>query len=96
MNNKEFIAKLSNQMGFTQEESQKCVKTLLEEMGKSFELGKPIQISGFGSFDIKKRMERIIVNPATGVRMLVPPKLVLSFKPTNTIKAHIKKGGVAE
>lgn len=41
-------------------------------------------------------MERIIVNPATGVRMLVPPKLVLSFKPTNTIKAHIKKGGVAE
>lgn len=54
MNNKEFIAKLSNQMGFTQEESQKCVKTLLDEMGKSFELGKPIQISGFGSFDIKK------------------------------------------
>ncbi len=92
MNNKEFIAKLSSQTGFTQEESQKMVKTLLDEMGKSFEKGEPVQILGFGTFDVKKRMERIMVNPATGLRMLVPPKLVLYFKPTSTIKTDIKKG----
>lgn len=92
MNNKEFIAKLSSKAGFTQEESQKMVKTMLEAMGTSFEQGEPIQVIGFGTFDVKKRMERVIVNPTTGLRMLVPPKLVLSFKPTNTIKTHIKKG----
>lgn len=92
MNNKEFITKLASQTGFTQEESQKMVTSVLEEIGKSFEVGDPVQITGFGTFDIKKRMERVMVNPATGLRMLVPPKLVLNFKPTNTIKTHIKKG----
>ena len=86
MNNKEFITKLASQTGFTQEESQKMVTSVLKEIGKSFEVG------GFGTFDIKKRMERVMVNPATGLRMLVPPKLVLNFKPTSTIKTHIKKG----
>lgn len=92
MNNKEFITKLASQTGFTQEESQKMVTSVLKEIGKSFEVGDSVQITGFGTFDIKKRMERVMVNPATGLRMLVPPKLVLNFKPTSTIKTHIKKG----
>ena len=37
-------------------------------------------------------MERVITNPATGQRMLVPPKLVLGFKPISSLKDKIKKG----
>ena len=42
---------------------------------------------------MKKRMERIVVNPSTGMRMLVPPKLVLGFKPNASIKEKLKNGG---
>lgn len=35
-------------------------------------------------------MERIVVNPATKKRMLVPPKLVLGFKPVQSIKEQLK------
>ena len=48
---------------------------------------------GFGTFEVKKRLERVMVNPSTGLRMLVPPKLVLNFKPAATIKGHVRKGG---
>jgi DNA-binding protein HU-beta/integration host factor subunit alpha len=37
-------------------------------------------------------MERVIVNPGTGQRMLVPPKLVLNFKPNQTWKDKLKGG----
>ena len=47
---------------------------------------------GFSTADTQ-RLERIMVNPSTGQRMLVPPKLVLGFKPSTTWKDKLKKGG---
>lgn len=38
-------------------------------------------------------MERIVVNPSTGQKMMVPPKLVLVFKPLAEVKQRLKKGG---
>ena len=88
MNNKEFIAELSQRSGYTQADTQKLVKTLIDSMADEFQNGDGVQISGFGSFEVKKRME--------GKRQLVPPKLVLNFKPVASLKAQIKKGGSDE
>ena len=38
MNNKEFIAALAARTGYTQDESQKMVKIVIDMMGKSFEI----------------------------------------------------------
>lgn len=93
MNNKEFIAELALRSGYTQADAQKLVNTLIEVMGDSFEAGENVSLTGFGTFEVKKRMERIVVNPSTGSRMLVPPKLVLGFKPNASIKEKLKNGG---
>ena len=52
--------------------------------------GNVIAVQGFGSFEVKKKAERISINPASKQRMLVPPKLVLSYKPSNTLKDKFK------
>ncbi|MBQ9637467.1 MAG: HU family DNA-binding protein [Prevotella sp.] len=95
MNNKEFIIELARKTGYTQEDTRKLVRTFVDELGKNFENSEAVMIPGFGTFDIKKRMERTMVNPATGKRMLVPPKLVLNFKPVASIKEKLKNGGTA-
>ena len=38
----------------------------------------------------KKKAERISVNPTTKQRMLVPPKLVLTYKPSTLLKDKFK------
>ena len=43
----------------------------------------------FGSFEPKKRFERINVHPATGKRMLLPPKIVMGFRPSPLLKQKI-------
>lgn len=91
MNNKEFISQLAQETGYTQADTQQMVRTIIEQMENCFEDGDPIQVSGFGSFEVRKRLERILVNPATQERMLVPPKLVLTFKPIAAIKENLKK-----
>jgi DNA-binding protein HU-beta len=39
--------------------------------------------------EVKKREERISVHPATQVRTLIPPKLVVNFKQSNALKDKI-------
>jgi DNA-binding protein HU-beta/integration host factor subunit alpha len=93
MNNKEFIAELSRQTGYKSDQTQKMVNSVLTTMGDCFMEGDSVMIPGFGTFDVKKKLERIIVSPGTGQRMLVPPKLVLGFKPSTVWKEKVKNNG---
>ena len=93
MNNKSFITELSQRLGYTQESTQKMVNTVIDAMNDAFQRGDVVSIPKFGTFEVKKRLERIVINPGTKQRMLVPPKLVLNFKPIAAIKERLKNGG---
>ena len=90
MNNKEFTSELSRRLGYTTKDTTELISLLIQEMTKQLEDGNIIQIQGFGSFEVKKKTERISVNPTTKQRMLVPPKLVLTYKPNIALKEKCK------
>lgn len=92
MNNKSFITELSDRSGYTQDDTQKMVNTVVDTMTDTFQNGDIVSIPGFGSFEVKKRLERVVINPGTKQRMLVPPKLVLSFRPIASLKEQLKNG----
>jgi DNA-binding protein HU-beta/integration host factor subunit alpha len=93
MNNKDFIAELADRTGYSVEDAQQMVDIVIETMGDHFLEDDSVLIPNFGTFEVKKKMERIMVNPSTGQRMLVPPKLVLNFKPNVGWKERVKSGG---
>lgn len=93
MNNKEFITELAQRTGYSTDETQQFVNYVVDAMGDHFQVDDSVLIPNFGCFEVKKKLERIMVNPSTGQRMLVPPKLVLGFKPSVTWKGKLKKGG---
>lgn len=93
MNNKYFIQELASRMNYTQDETQRMVFSVIDAMNEKFQEGESVTIHNFGTFEVKKRMERIVVNPSTHQKMLVPPKLVLGFKPIASIKKTLKEGG---
>lgn len=93
MNNKSFITELSQRLGYTQDDTQKMIHTVIDAMNDGFQRGDSVSVPKFGTFEVKKRLERIVVNPGTKQRMLVPPKLVLGFKPIAAIKEKLKNGG---
>lgn len=86
MNNKEFISELASRSNQTNAETTTLVNELIAVMTNHLVENDTIAITGFGQFEVKKKMERISVNPATGLRYLVPPKLTLSFRQSNTMK----------
>ena len=86
MNNKEFISELATKAGFTLKDTSALLTALAEEMAEQLEGENTLNISGFGTFEARKKLERVIINPATKQRMLVPPKISLNFKPSTTLK----------
>ena len=90
MNNKEFILELSKKTGYSSKDVTQYVSSLLNIMSQELQDGNSGSIQGFGTFDVKKKMERISVNPVTHQRMLIPPKLVLSYKPSVSLKEKFK------
>lgn len=90
MNNKQFISALSAKSGLNAKETQSQVQILMEVIEKELQEGNTLSISGFGVLDVKMKEERISVNPSTGVRMLIPPKLSLSYKPSSVLKEKLK------
>ena len=90
MNNKEFTSELAERLGYTIKDTSELMNSLLSSLTQELEEGNVIAIQGFGSFEVKKKAERISINPASKQRMLVPPKLVLSYRPSNTLKDKFK------
>ena len=93
MNNKQYIAELARQTGFSQDDTQRLVRKVIDAMIDQFEQGEQVMIPDFGTFEVKKRLERVVVNPISKKRQLVPPKLVLGFRPSDSMKEKLKNGG---
>lgn len=90
MTNKEFLQALSLRLSITEPEVKKLTGQFVDTLATSLDEGNNLTIQGFGTFEIKKRLERITVSPTTRQKLLVPPKLTLNFKPGPTLKEKFK------
>ena len=90
MNNKEFIAELSRRTGYTAKETSSLMTVLVAEITEQLEDENEITIQNMGTFEVKKKQERVVVNPATQQRMLVPPKLIINCRPTASFKEKMQ------
>ena len=90
MHNKEFISELSRRFGYTNKDTTQLVSSVISAMTQQLQDGNTVAIQGFGTFEVKKKLERISINPATQQRMLIPPKLVLTYKPSAILKEKFK------
>lgn len=90
MKNKEFVSELSDRLNYTNKNTSELVQAVTAIMTEQLQAGNLVSIQGFGSFEVKKKMERISVNPVTKKRLLIPPKLVLTYKPSAILKDKFK------
>lgn len=90
------VNELSSRLGYTNKDAATLVSSIVSIMGEGFSNGNKASFDGFGQFEVKKKMERITVNPLTQQRLLVPPKLVLTYKPSSILKDKFKNTSADE
>ena len=67
-----------------------CLEAFISTVGQALKGGKPVVLTGFGTFTTIKRKARTGVNPATGKKMQIPAKKVPKFKPGKALKGLVQ------
>jgi len=80
---------VQHRVGLSRTESAELVQAVLDEICDAAERGETVKLSGFGSFVVRSKGERIGRNPKTGVEVPILPRRVMVFKPSNVLKAKI-------
>jgi integration host factor subunit alpha len=76
-------------VGLSRAESAELVEQVLGEISDSLAAEEDVKLSGFGSFLVRSKGERVGRNPKTGVEVPIEKRTVLMFKPSNVLKAQI-------
>ncbi|WOK35239.1 integration host factor subunit alpha [Sphingomonas sp. C3-2] len=84
---------LHREIGLSRSESSQLVEQILEYMSDALSHGQNVKISGFGSFVLRDKGERVGRNPKTGVEVPIAPRRVLTFRASQMLRDRIVKAG---
>ena len=75
--------------GFSKKESADIVEMVFDLIKDTLENGEKIKIAGFGNFVVKDKSTRRCRNPQTGEEIKISSRRILTFKPSQVLKASI-------
>lgn len=79
------------EIGLSRAESADIVEGILRHMCGALSDGQNVKISGFGSFILRDKGERIGRNPKTGVEVPIAPRRVLTFRASQIMRERIAR-----
>lgn len=80
---------INRKLGFSRSEALAMVESILGLMGGALAQGENVKISGFGTFLLRDKNERVGRNPKTGIEVPITPRRVLTFRASQMLKDRI-------
>jgi integration host factor subunit alpha len=80
---------LHHQVGLSRADSSNLVEQILSHMCGALAKGENVKISGFGTFVLRDKGERVGRNPKTGVEVPIAPRRVLTFRASQMMRDRI-------
>lgn len=94
MTKADIVENIYEKVGFSKKESAELVELVFDTLKDTLERGDKVKISGFGNFQVRQKRARIGRNPQTGQAIEISARRVLTFRPSQVLKAELN-GGVA-
>jgi integration host factor subunit alpha len=91
MTKADIVEKIYEKVGFSKKESAELVELVFDIVKSTLEQGDKIKIAGFGNFVVKEKSDRRGRNPQTGEEITISARRILTFKPSQVLKASINK-----
>ena len=91
MNKGELIAGMAEESGVSKADTEKVLNAFLSQVEKALCAGDKVQLTGFGSFEVKERAARAARNPRTGEEIQIAASKSVSFKPGKALKDAVAK-----
>ena len=86
MNKTELIAAVAAKTGITKKDAESLISVTFDTIAQELSQGEKVQVSGFGSFEVKNREARVGRNPHTKQAIEIPASKVPAFKAAKALK----------
>ena len=80
---------INRKLGLSRAESLSMVEAILAHMSDALAGGENVKVSGFGTFMLRDKAQRIGRNPKTGVEVPITPRRVLTFRASQILKQQV-------
>ncbi len=87
MTKADIVEKVYQKIGFSKKEASELVELVFSSLKEVLQNGDKVKISGFGNFLVREKHERVGRNPQTGEQMKISARRVISFRPSQVLKA---------
>lgn len=89
----QLVDHVAERTGMTKSEAKKAVAAVFETLSERLAAGDRVQVSGFGSFEIRDRAERQGTNPRTREKVTIPASKAVGFRPASSLKGRVGSDG---
>jgi DNA-binding protein HU-beta len=89
MNKSELVSIVMKKTGLNKKSTEKAVDSILTCIEEALARGEKVQLTGFGTFDVRERAERIGRNPQTGEEIKIEAAKIPVFKAGKALKEAV-------
>jgi integration host factor subunit alpha len=89
MTKADIVERVYEKIGFSKKEASELVELVFDSLKTVLENGEKVKISGFGNFVVREKSERVGRNPQTGDQIKISARRVLTFRPSQVLKAML-------
>lgn len=90
MTKKDLIDLVAKKANLTNKASREAVAALIAGVRDALKRGDKVVITGFGTFSVRKRAERVGRNPKTGEKITISARKAPGFTPGKTLKKAVR------
>lgn len=90
MNRSELVTAVATEAELDPKECDRIVRVITETITKSVAQGDKVTISGFGTFERRRRKATVARNPQTGAPMQIAEQNVATFRAGTSLKEAVK------
>ena len=89
MTKADIVDALYEKMGFSKKQAADLVELVFDTLKGTLSEGQKIKISGFGNFVVREKRSRVGRNPQTGESIEISARRVLTFRPSQVLRAEV-------
>ena len=77
--------------GLSPNQAREAVQLVIDLMADTLARGEHVKISGFGTFQLRDKADRLGRNPQTGQPITISAKRVVTFRPSKVLKRAMNR-----
>lgn len=86
----QFAAAVAEKAGLTNRQAEKAINAAMDIVTEALANGEKVQLTGFGTFEVRERAARVGLNPLTKKQIEIAASKSPAFKAGSKLKAAVK------